>query len=60
MIDSHHIALAIDSAPVRTTACLALPDPRRRGIATEELAQWIAEQLDPPPPRDYRQMSLPL
>ena len=60
MTDSHQIALAIDSAPLRTTASLALVDPRRRKIATEELAQWIADQLNAPPPRDYRQMSLPL
>jgi len=38
MTNPRIIAQAIDSAPLRTTASLALPDPRRRGIATEELA----------------------
>ncbi len=60
MTDPLIIAQAIESAPLRTTASLALLDHRRRALATEELAGWIAQQLDAPPPRDHRQLSLPL
>ncbi|WP_375381526.1 DUF6771 family protein [uncultured Sphingomonas sp.] len=54
------IAAAISAAPGWARVGITVPDPRLRAAALEELARHVVASLDPPRPRDDRQLGLPL
>ncbi len=54
------IAAAISAAPGWARVRLTVPDLRLRSAALEELARHVDASLDPPRPRDDRQLGLPL
>lgn len=60
MTDPIAIAAAITTAPAFAKLGLSMRDPRTRDRAGQELASWIAQQLDGREPPHPGQLRLPL